>query len=141
MEGKIFEWTMQQRKATVISVWNTSPSLCQAYLSMSPDSFKGLKYPEYRGKLCQFIHLEVLQEISILLIENIPGKQTPTGGLQFQGSHLEGRISTGIIYYFHRLTYTPSVKALLPLVEKDRNKTHNKLFCSLNLDREKMYKD
>lgn len=44
---------------------------------LSPDSFKDLKYPEYRGKLCYFFHLEVLQQISILLIEIIPEKQTP----------------------------------------------------------------
>lgn len=142
VEGKILEWKMQRRKATVIPPWNTSPSLCQAFLSIEfcPDSLKGLKYPEYWGKLCLLIHLEVLQQISVLLIEKIPEKQTPAGGLQFQCSHLEDRISTGAIYYFHRLTYTPSVKALLPLVEKDRNKTHTE-FCSLHLDRERMHRD
>lgn len=134
---------MQQRKATAILPWNTSPSLCQGYLSLEfcPDSFKGLKYTAYQGKLCELIYLEVLQQISILLMEKILETQTPTGGLQFQGSHLEDRISTGIIYYFHRLTYTPSAKVLLPLVEKDKNKTHKIFFCSLNLDRERIFRD
>lgn len=119
MEGKILEWKMQQRKATAILPWNVSSSLCQGYLSLElcPVSFEGLKYPEYRGKLCQLIHLEILQQISILLIEKLPEKQTPTGGLQFQGSHLEDRISTGIIYYFHSLIYTSTVEVLLPLIE------------------------